>query len=746
MYKVDDTVQDLSQFITLDNIEVYFSEGIAIITWDAVSGAALYEIYKNGELVGTSNITSYTDIGLSKKMEYVYIVKAYGDLGSVSIESDSSTTLSMLATTISTDLTLVVDAVYEDLYLNGGTLDLNGHVLTINGNLTQYNGILEINNGILNVTGDYKIQSSSALSCPGILQMTETADKVVVGGSFLTDSRIDHSQYLTSGVLEVRGNFTQRSSYSDISASSNFNASGTHKVLLSGPSVQVIVFADYNCSKFNTLIITKPLDTGYTFNYKPVWNTLVEDESSFDNAYTIIIESEISRAFDFTGDIDFFKFIPLVSGLYSIETTGSTDTVEELYNYDYTLLATNDDLVDLNAKIIYYLDADQTYFTKIWNYNNYDTGTYGFKVVPQYDDNLQSRAIEAGDSLTGIIDCPGDIDIFEFTPTETKEYAIESDSNIDLTGKLYNNSNQIGFDDDSGIDYNFKLIQSLEAGETYQISISGFYKKDTGAYSLYITPYVTEQYGSLLSDSLTEIVEEPINDGISWRSIIAYAEENFDWLKSDWVGREILIAWLFGGDGRLDSLPKQTITDDDGIEVTLPVWDIYTTPAYGKDSANLYWGPYMMKSYKLTNGNPIENSRGLKEILLQEFNDIEMGSIKNISITENIAIENGEQIIGHQYLHGTNAKVGGFKITGTASKESNGKVIAKMHFEWNDVIDPNFQYDTDSLKVQIAQEIPGSSFQNYIAKIAWDHIVIMNTDEPSLWEFWKERSSWPFAE
>ena len=55
-----------------------------------------------------------------------------------------------------------------------------------------------------------------------------------------------------------------------------FNPSGTHKVILSGTTTQAVYFQSYNHSHFNNLEITKPLNSGYTFNYSPVWHYLIE--------------------------------------------------------------------------------------------------------------------------------------------------------------------------------------------------------------------------------------------------------------------------------------------------------------------------------------------------------------------------------------------------------------------------------------------------------------------------------------
>ena len=171
-----------------------------------------------------------------------------------------------------------------DLYLKGGTLDLNGHSLTVAGNLIHSNGILNVNGGQLFVEKNYRIQGKNVASdgtvtygnSTGYLQMRNEEDYVLVGGRFVTQSRYNHGSYLTAGTLEVKGDFFQNY-YSVYSASVyNFNATGSHKTILSGTGHQRIAFTNPGSSSFNQLIITKSMEEGYTFNTTPVWRELTE--------------------------------------------------------------------------------------------------------------------------------------------------------------------------------------------------------------------------------------------------------------------------------------------------------------------------------------------------------------------------------------------------------------------------------------------------------------------------------------
>ncbi|WP_214659220.1 RHS repeat-associated core domain-containing protein [Candidatus Formimonas warabiya] len=167
--------------------------------------------------------------------------------------------------------------VENNLYQNQGTLDLNSGILSVNGNLIQTDGTLYVNGGRLNVIGNYWIQTESGGSSYGYLKMVNSADYVQVGGNFVTRSKRVHSGYLTAGTLEVKGDFTQKYGAGSFY---NFVATGTHKVLLSGSGAQRVSFEDYLESKFNILELTKPFNTGYVFNYVPVWNRLIEPSTT----------------------------------------------------------------------------------------------------------------------------------------------------------------------------------------------------------------------------------------------------------------------------------------------------------------------------------------------------------------------------------------------------------------------------------------------------------------------------------
>jgi hypothetical protein len=105
--------------------------------------------------------------------------------------------------------TMAVDMTVNGNLTVSGTMDVNGKSVTITGNFTS-NGLLKMQNatGVLTVNGTMSINGAS------------------------------ESGLLTAGLLNVKGNFTEGSSC----CSSNFDTTGTFRVLLSGSGAQTVSF------------------------------------------------------------------------------------------------------------------------------------------------------------------------------------------------------------------------------------------------------------------------------------------------------------------------------------------------------------------------------------------------------------------------------------------------------------------------------------------------------------------------
>lgn len=62
--------------------------------------------------------------------------------------------------------------------------------------------------------------------------------------------------------------------------------------------------------------------------------------------------------------------------------------------------------------------------------------------------------------------------------------------------------------------------------------------------------------------------------------------------------------------------------------------------------------------------------------------------------------------------------------------------IYDITYTWNDIIDPNFEYYSDSAKAEFAQSIPGATCHDYIIRISWDDKSVIRA-EPG-WLNWNK--------
>ncbi|AEV68148.1 fibronectin type III domain-containing protein [Acetivibrio clariflavus] len=226
------------------------TEDKVIITWGKVQGADEYEVIRDGIILCTTTELSYVDEDLVIGETYVYYVIAKNAEGNVSAAGKINV-LFVNNTYINSNKVLNGDLTVMNLYLTGGTLNLNGYKLTVKGNLYQTGGTMYINGGSLEVEGDYKIEDGNYY-CYAYLKMTNENDYVKVNGNFYTKSYYSHKGCLTAGVLEVKGNFTEKRNGQE----NNFYGSETHRVLLSGDTLQEVYLGDSVNSCFNILEIT----------------------------------------------------------------------------------------------------------------------------------------------------------------------------------------------------------------------------------------------------------------------------------------------------------------------------------------------------------------------------------------------------------------------------------------------------------------------------------------------------------
>lgn len=192
------------------------------------------------------------------------------------------------------------------------------------------------------------------------------------------------------------------------------------------------------------------------------------------------------------------------------------------------------------------------------------------------------------------------------------------------------------------------------------------------------------------------------------RASLGLPRDLLDDLDSDWAGRMILGQYLYG----------------DGKDVDV------------RDKAP--WTTYMTRSMKL-------RRRVWTSVVGMARELVALGKPGSVPIADRFhaTFENGEGIIGYQYLHGTNKDVGDFLVAGFGevtksygpaearhfslnpsemfrqADQPGARVDFELSFVWNDKIDSNAKYTSDKIKSGFAEFITLGGAESYRLSIGW---------------------------
>ena len=70
-------------------------------------------------------------------------------------------------------------------------------------------------------------------------------------------------------------------------------------------------------------------------------------------------------------------------------------------------------------------------------------------------------------------------------------------------------------------------------------------------------------------------------------------------------------------------------------------------------------------------------------------------------------------------------------VKGTVYRSFDGTITCSIESVWNDIIDPNYEYDTDSIKAKFATYIPFAHPSDYYIRISWCDTVYFYTRSKS---------------
>lgn len=236
---------------------------------------------------------------------------------------------------------------------------------------------------------------------------------------------------------------------------------------------------------------------------------------SIDTATTIT--SSKSATIDSAVDVDYFKFIPTISGVYYFESTSTLDLDAELYNANYEIVGSGTDISESNMNFYFGVElvAKQTYYLKVSSVGS-ATGSYSVSVSPQTDDyNGNNNVITVG-TISGEINYPEDTDTFKFTPTKSGIYSFSTGGTLDTEGVLYNsNFVELASNDDEVFEsaQGFNIDYNLTVGQTYYLTV-GSVSLERGSYSLTIVTGPKP----LSTPLITRIEAQENNIFIEWKT------------------------------------------------------------------------------------------------------------------------------------------------------------------------------------------------------------------------------------
>ncbi|MYB45996.1 MAG: hypothetical protein F4X74_13820 [Acidimicrobiia bacterium] len=208
---------------------------------------------------------------------------------------------------------------------------------------------------------------------------------------------------------------------------------------------------------------------------------------------------------DYPGDIDLFVFEATEGELYQIDVALGTlaDSVVALYDADEWELTSNDDYEGSPASRIFWeAQSSGSYYIAVSSWGD-GTGSYTLTVVVPdiVDDHAvtigDATPVTAGEAVLGVVDYPGDIDLFVFEATEGELYQIDValGTLADSVVALYDADEwELAYNDDYEGSLASRIVWEAPSSGSYYIDVysSGdgtisSLDDDTGSYTLTIT-------------------------------------------------------------------------------------------------------------------------------------------------------------------------------------------------------------------------------------------------------------------
>jgi len=247
-----------------------------------------------------------------------------------------------------------------------------------------------------------------------------------------------------------------------------------------------------------SLLVVMSLTLSFASDYKPI--------RGVDARASLLAGSEQ----------EVFVIDPMVTGDYTIGTTGQVDTYGILYNSENEIIAESDDGddYDSNFKISATLDLSETYYLYVSGFAYDNTGFYkvymtkdGLDEEPSASGVKNAEALYTSNPVTSEISRGSEV-FYRFTALTDGIYSFASTGEVDTYGVLIDEAGEVIASDDDAYDAynNFLISETLEKGKTYYLGVGGYNYDTSGTFTVNVQKgSISGAYDDTSYDDYTDV-------------------------------------------------------------------------------------------------------------------------------------------------------------------------------------------------------------------------------------------------
>ena len=214
----------------------------------------------------------------------------------------------------------------------------------------------------------------------------------------------------------------------------------------------------------------------------------------FEDATTVTIDEQAQGELDEPYETDYFVFDALEGKLYQIDVALGTleDSVATLYDSEAAPVEYNDDHGGTSAsRILWVAPSSGSYYVEVASWGD-GTGSYTLTVaasdiIDDHADTItEATSVITGGAVLGVVDYPGDTDLFVFDALEGKLYQIDVALGTleDSVATLYDSeAAPVEYNDDHGGTSASRILWVAPSSGSYYVEVASW-GDGTGSYTL----------------------------------------------------------------------------------------------------------------------------------------------------------------------------------------------------------------------------------------------------------------------